>query len=131
MTDNNRSAVASTKNENWSKFEWSPLFMTDLPDNFSDHSGLAALASLLEEKKTDESEKNNFSRKASQKNTDRISFHNAPKSKAGGGKAIKSARKITQYEPYSTDKKQGTKHRLSKKSTTVGEAQLFLKMWKI
>lgn len=82
-----------------------PLFMEGLPLDFSSNSGLAALASLLNDDNT----------------------------QSGGGKVPNKAKKLNRLQrrekPYLVNAKPiGTKH---KTETTTAEAQLFLKMWKL
>ena len=89
-----------------------PLFMVGLPKDFTKNSHLQALASLMNE--TDASDDDNSECTVKTGNT-----------KAGGGrcrnrKSREKRRKVAL--PY---------QKKSKPKATVGEAHLFLKMWKL
>ena len=84
-----------------------PLFMTSLPTDFASNSGLAAIASLI----TNDEDSN------IEKPKKQISPIRMATVKSGGGKAVKE-RSTNRRSPY-------------KKETTVNEAQLFLKLWKM
>uniref|UniRef100_A0A6V2EVE1 Uncharacterized protein n=1 Tax=Ditylum brightwellii TaxID=49249 RepID=A0A6V2EVE1_9STRA len=91
--------------------EWCPLFMEGLPKDFSTNPALAALASLLDE---DESSKEN-------------SLSSSPsRPSAGGGKLKAKSRGRTRSRQQPYQKKPPRESRGS-----MGEAQLFLSMWKI
>eukprot|EP00565_Helicotheca_tamesis_P003459 CAMPEP_0185732238 /NCGR_PEP_ID=MMETSP1171-20130828/15484_1 /TAXON_ID=374046 /ORGANISM="Helicotheca tamensis, Strain CCMP826" /LENGTH=124 /DNA_ID=CAMNT_0028401681 /DNA_START=153 /DNA_END=527 /DNA_ORIENTATION=+ len=92
---------------------WCPLFMEGLPKDFTKNTGLAALASLLEE---DDSSKDNSK-----------SDRSPPQPSVGGGKLRKGSRNrsTSRHQPYR--KKSSKENRAS----SMGEAQLFLSMWKI
>ena len=84
-----------------------PLFMEGLPSNFTTNSGLAAIASLLDEE-TAKPEKD------------------IPTPKSGGGKIrSKSNRLSRRMSPFSVETK-----KKEKEVTSTAEAQLFIKMWK-
>ena len=90
-----------------------PLFMTKLPRNFETNPHLAALASLIEE------------------NCDRDGMG---KKKQGGKVKKTSSRKMrSSIAPYSKPQKDRptSNYDKTKHSTSLGEAQLFLSMWKI
>ena len=102
-----------------------PLFMNDLGGtNFANNTGLAALASLLndnvEEEVVEGSEKSSSNNKKKSQSQ--------PKLKSGGGKVKKPTGKRNNHTPYSKEK---TKDDDKKKSASLGEAQLFMNMWKI
>lgn len=84
-----------------------PLFMEGLPSDFSSNSKLAAIASFLNSDSDNESEK--------------------PLSASGGGKVKKRMNKkyTNKNSPYTKIEKK------SSKSASIGEAQLFLSMWKM
>jgi hypothetical protein len=91
-----------------------PLFMVGLPSDFSTNPALAALASLLEEGEEDVKKKN----PADPSHT----MH------AGGGGKVRrvKSREVRKAAPYH---RSTTKQRT--KDATIGEASLFLKMWKL
>lgn len=105
------SSVEATKPAESDDVENCPLFMDGLPADFSTNPSLAALASLLND------------------NSDETS----PKSKecetsmpqSGGGKV--------QRKPSRSKRKDGPykRERSAKDGATVGDASLFLKMWKL
>jgi len=97
-----------------------PLFMNGLPSDFSSNPQLAALASLLEENEKDEEKE-----KLNDLVCSRVKL---PTGKPGGGKVRANGRKQRQTavaSPYRLPEKS------PKTKPTLGEAQLFLKMWKI
>jgi hypothetical protein len=96
-----------------------PLFMVGLPSDFKHNSALAAIASLIGDNFTDEDV--DHKKKSSQLITVDL--------KSGGGKAKRTTRKRNNHCPYSKEK--GTMDNGREQSTTLGEAQLFLNMWKI
>ncbi|KAL3803647.1 hypothetical protein HJC23_003701 [Cyclotella cryptica] len=104
-----------------------PLFMDKLPSNFATNSGLAAIASLLND---DENE-------ADYDNQDAPSTSNNTSSEknlvaVGGGKAATRRRRDSnRYSPYKKNAKRSESVTVTKSDTTVGEAQLFLSMWKM
>lgn len=93
-----------------------PLFMNSLPSDFASNSGLAAIASLLDE----ESESKDNIEKTAPIRTSEMKVN------SGGGKATKQNPGI-RHSPYKSPNARGRK----KDKTTVGEAQLFLSMWKV
>jgi hypothetical protein len=95
-----------------------PLFMDGLPSHFAQNSALAAIASLIDDDSGEECK--DARKKGSQSST--VDY------KSGGGK-VKKTGKRNNHSPYS--KEEGTRNNGGKKSTTLGEAQLFLNMWKI
>jgi hypothetical protein len=89
-----------------------PLFMEGLPSDFATNPSLAALASLLEE--DDDTTKPVSSSK--------VAMIQQPS--AGGGKVrARKSRMGRKSDPYPKSVQQ--------KKTSMGEAELFLKMWKI
>lgn len=105
------SSVEATKPAEGDDVEHCPLFMDGLPADFSTNPSLAALASLLDE----------GSDEASPKSKER----KAPVHQAGGGKV--------QRKPSRSKRKDGPykRERSAKDGATIGEASLFLKMWKL
>jgi hypothetical protein len=95
-----------------------PLFMDGLPSEFAQNSALAAIASLIDDDVGVEDFKDE--KKGSQSST--VDF------KSGGGKVNKTGKR-NNHSPYSKEK--GKRRNGEKKATTLGEAQLFLSMWKI
>jgi hypothetical protein len=92
-----------------------PLFMEGLPTDFSSNPALAALASLLDS--DEEKERKKEERKI------------ASKAKAGGGKVVSvKTRSYRAEAPYNA--RDGSEKQKDKEAS-VGEAQLFLGMWKI
>ena len=91
---------------------WCPLFMDGLPSDFSTNSSLAAIASLLDE--------NSSGSRENHSNNGVL-----PKGQIGGGKVSLQRKFSNRSKPYSlTSKKKPT-------TSTLEEAQLFMKMWKI
>lgn len=108
--------------------EWCPLFMTSLPRDFESHSGLAAIAALLEEQEEDD----DVSKRRVVTEPKEEQRPVAMPVKGGGkcARAKKSGVLKSKSRPYTVariGKGQGTRGR----ETTIGEAQLFLQMWKI
>ena len=102
-----------------------PLFMDGLPKDFESNPQLAAIASLLDDEETSTKD----DKKEAEKPPD--DFHTNPKSplKSRGSEArakSRSRRQIAISSPY----QQPTKSSTAKKPS-LGEAQLFLKMWKL
>jgi len=93
-----------------------PLFMDGLPSDFADNPGLAAIASLLEE-----DEEENKAKKKSNLNDDDDEGNVCL---IGGGKTSKIKKK-NRSTPYSF------KGKKKESKPSIGEAQLFLKMWKL
>ena len=91
-----------------------PLFMEGLPSDFSTNAGLAAIASLLDEDPVEVV-------------TKKID-HEAPPIKSGGGKLRRTPMRSRRKEgrPYKARGNEG-----ATKKASVGEAHLFLKMWKL
>ena len=97
-----------------------PLFMEGLPSDFSTNPHLAALASLI----VDNSEGDEEIRK---------SGNEPPREatpKAGGGRLrSQKSRTRRRQNPYPTRRQQQSAN--DKGSSSIGETQLFLKMWKL
>lgn len=105
-----------------SSSEFCPLFMDGLPSDFAANPGLAAIASLLEEDGGDD-------KGTECKKKDPITLQSA-RPKSGGGKAKKtSSKRSGQSSPYSKEKNSDDWN--GKKKASLGEAQLFLNMWKL
>ena len=94
-----------------------PLFMDGLPSDFASNDGLAAIACLLND--DGEEEGGEISKNKQQPTTVHL--------KAGSGK-VKKTRVRNNHSPYHKNKNNNEK---DKKMATIGEAQLFLNMWKI
>ena len=96
-----------------------PLFMVGLPRNFKKNKQLAALASLMNDETDDLSEDTEA--------TERIDNTSVTKSSTEKGVTSKirrrqsRARRRQSAEPYPN----------KKASSSIGEANLFLKMWKL
>ena len=123
-----------------------PLFCDGLPSNFSENAGLAAIASLLNDEDCDydkEKECNTEEKQQSQSQSSSATTETSIqllKSGGGGGKVKKKSREKSgsnKYSPYNKDNKnkanEGKKNdkKKQKTSTSLGEAQLFLNMWKL
>ncbi|KAL3777194.1 hypothetical protein ACHAWO_013075 [Cyclotella atomus] len=93
-----------------------PLFMDSLPRNFESNAGLSAIASLLNE---DSGNDNTESEKSSRTSEIKVI--------TGGGKATKRRTGMGRHSPYKSPNGKSD----AKKGTTIGEAQLFLSMWKM
>uniref|UniRef100_A0A7S2VZR7 Uncharacterized protein n=1 Tax=Eucampia antarctica TaxID=49252 RepID=A0A7S2VZR7_9STRA len=95
-----------------------PLFMNGLPADFANHPGLSAIASLLEEEENP-------------KEVARLKIKTISTSshypKAGGGK-ISARKSKTQRQKISKKKPYDLR---STPQSTLGEAQLYLNLWKI
>jgi len=109
--------------------ELDPLFMDGLPSNFAEHPGLAAIASLIQEEERMEDTTN-----LQQENNTQTSIA-ATFSSSGGGKA-----KSNQRRPFTRKMKSNTSpyptsttrtSRENRRTATLGEAQIFLNLWKI
>jgi len=125
---------SSGDDENENTQDWCPLFMDGLPTNFASNNALAAIASLL----NDSGEDNNDDDNDKKKEQDRVKV--TPRK--GGGKvsrrmARRNKNKTCQNSPYdlpagrngkANDYEESSK---KSKSATMGEAHLFLSMWKI
>jgi hypothetical protein len=97
--------VAGTKKEHFD-----PLFMDGLPSDFASNPKLAAIASLLD---------------VGDYKEERVGA-NEKSIKEGGGKVKRTNRKHSKKSnPYTKPEKK------KKKIATVGEAQLFLNLWKL
>lgn len=90
-----------------------PLFMEGLPNDFANNAALAAIANLLDDENKDDEENNSSKRYE-------VTLP------GGGGKVSKRnsslSRSLNRRKPYNIAKKP---------KSNLGEAQLFLKMWKI
>mmetsp|Transcript_55855 Transcript_55855/g.167402 ORF Transcript_55855/g.167402 Transcript_55855/m.167402 type:complete len:170 (-) Transcript_55855:581-1090(-) len=123
VNDEGSIGMATTDSEG---SDWCPLFMTSLPRDFESHSGLAAIASLLEEE-----DDNASTKKDTAKREEELRLIAAPV--FGGGKCARDKKsKIlrSRYRPY-VGADNGKRGRTQGRQTTMGEAQLFLQMWKI
>jgi hypothetical protein len=103
-----------------------PLFMEGLPPDFETNPGLSAIASLLNDDQQDEEHED-----PKKKSEEAISLDNKPIPRPGGGKAQRKStrRKDRPSKPYERTSHSSGPTR--KDSSTMGEAQLFLKMWKL
>mmetsp|Transcript_11033 Transcript_11033/g.16687 ORF Transcript_11033/g.16687 Transcript_11033/m.16687 type:complete len:146 (+) Transcript_11033:367-804(+) len=106
-----------------------PLFMTGLPTDFAKNKGLAAIASLLSEEIVVEGEED-LCKKSPKKSPKAAKEKVKPqphKGKKGGGKVARS-RNMNKASPYAVEKKEKVQN---VNRASIGEAQLFLRMWKI
>lgn len=95
-----------------------PLFMEGLPSDFSSNPTLLAIASLLEEDGDDDKKKKESSTPA----------RPVAAPKPGGGKLRSIQNNRTRRAAASPYPKQ---NKPPKKEASMGEAQLFLKLWKL
>ncbi|CAJ1942062.1 unnamed protein product [Cylindrotheca closterium] len=139
---------ATNKCRNQGKEEsWCPLFSEGLPSDFASNSKLAAIASLLNDDNTDgncdgnsqhsdgNEDQNNAVNCTSDKlpvgkSSNKIQHGNSTVTlPAGGGKAKRKARRQRKAGmPYDKEKHAKT---IPCKTASVGEAQLFLNLWKL
>ena len=108
-----------------------PLFMDTLPSNFDSNPGLAAIASLLDE--DDDEQEDKLEKEKPIHSRFAISTTAAAAGPAGGGKASNHRRHSRTRRmgsaPYpSLIKNDKPKE---KKQATLGQAQVFLQLWKI
>mmetsp|Transcript_44875 Transcript_44875/g.54337 ORF Transcript_44875/g.54337 Transcript_44875/m.54337 type:complete len:155 (+) Transcript_44875:334-798(+) len=107
--------------------EWCPLFSTNLPKDFSSNQKMAAVASLLEEE---------------EERVDCDKGNASVAGRVGGGKMTTrmTRRRRARDEPYSSSSVSRRRQRqeadedemmVGRDSSSVGEAQLFLNLWKI
>jgi hypothetical protein len=94
-----------------------PLFMEGLPTDFGTNPQLAAIASLLEDDE-DDSNRKKIKQQAPQAG-----------GKAGGGKIRSKSRYQRHTSPY--PKPLQSNHKPKHEAATMGEAHLFLKLWKL
>ena len=110
-----------------------PLFMDGLPSNFKTNPSLAAIASLLNESDEDYDKMKKQIIEEKECNSDSISASKKTMKvelKPGGGKVQRKQSRQKGSSPYS--KEGNTKKRKEdKKTASLGEAQLFLNMWKL
>lgn len=112
--------LSNQQEETDSPQDFDPLFMDALPSDFASNSKLAAIASLLNDDEYQEED--------GTKNVKRREEDSIPKPKLGGGKLKRRNRTNTKMTmPYV---KPETK-KDDARQATVGETQLFLKLWKI
>ena len=131
-----------------SEEEYDPLFMTQLPRNFEENRHLAALASLLNDEPTESvdedneklsNEPNMTTSPISDLKPSHLALRKMKSSshRAGGGKVARNRRvrpgSNARYEPYSKGRSSSkSKDRTTRSSSaSVGEAQLFLKLWNL
>ena len=104
-----------------------PLFMDGLPSNFAQNSSLAAIASLLN---VDDEEEEEEEGKECNKKT--VPQSNTIQLQSGGGKVKKTTgNKRHNHNPYSKDKNSTDNGGKDKRKASLGEAQLFMNMWKL
>mmetsp|Transcript_29254 Transcript_29254/g.45980 ORF Transcript_29254/g.45980 Transcript_29254/m.45980 type:complete len:123 (-) Transcript_29254:19-387(-) len=113
-------SLAAQKGEEEEQDTTCPLFMDGLPSNFAKNKSLAAIASLLNEEDDDYDTKKQSADKED-------GLMSKVELKSGGGKVQRKSRRKGS-SPYNKDKK---KVQHDKKAASVGEAQLFLNLWKI
>jgi hypothetical protein len=118
-----------------------PLFMEGLPTNFAHHPQLAALASLLEEvddaheEEEEEVDTNEDTyRHLDSSNSIRVPSPIFGLNMSGGGKVKRTKgrqQRNTKSSPYAVERKKKPSSSSSPASASLGEAQLFMKMWKL
>ena len=120
LDDREESEMSTTAN-NTSSSSDCPLFMDGLPSDFAQNSALTAIASLIND---DDDFKDDIKKSSSH-------FHlSTGKLKSGGGKIKMTGNKRNnRHSPYSKDDTGATIK--GEKKATLGEAQLFLGLWKI
>mmetsp|Transcript_20798 Transcript_20798/g.47216 ORF Transcript_20798/g.47216 Transcript_20798/m.47216 type:complete len:140 (-) Transcript_20798:143-562(-) len=134
--ENTNISGSNDHNDQDEESETCPLFMTGLPPNFSSNPALCALASLVKNDDDEKPDEERFHRsgKEPRKNEREMGRH-------GGGKCTGRdragrrgvGRMGTQHTPYAKNnivKERKASGKISAR-TTMGEAQLFMKMWKI
>ena len=100
-----------------------PLFMDGLPSDFQNNSALAAIASLMNDDDDDDDDDRLKSRKESMEEEE--DSKRIEKTRAGGGKLSRNREKNSKRsQPYTLPGKK-------KKSSSMGEATVFMKLWKI
>jgi Zn finger protein HypA/HybF involved in hydrogenase expression len=113
------------KTEEEEETSWCPLFMEGLPTDFASNPQLAAIASLLEEDDDNDDDKEGKQHESRDTNTRK---QPSVVGTVGGGKARRTRRR-NQSTPYPATATATATN--SKKKASLGEAQLFLNMWKI
>lgn len=139
---------ATRKSQNGDKDEpWCPLFSEGLPSDFASNSKLAAIASLLNDGSTDvngdidskhsdgHAHENHLVDLAPGELSSRMFFSNLPRANssatlAGGGKAKPNNKRRQRKSGMPYDKEKHAKSAPTKVAS-VGEAQLFLHLWKL
>lgn len=127
--NNNDDASSPKKDDSSSGSSTSdcPLFMDGLPSNFAQNSSLAAIASLLN---VDDEEEEEEEGKECNKKT--VPQSNTIQLQSGGGKVKKTTgNKRHNHNPYSKDKNSTDNGGKDKRKASLGEAQLFMNMWKL
>jgi hypothetical protein len=144
------SVLASKNNDNSDEepsTQCCPLFMTGLPKDFSTNPQLAALASLLDDDDDDDDEDDGVDNKKSDQDKRQLDNGGCtrsagrfktdmPMTRGGGGKVrLKKSRagRRSQGAPYVKPAKTllGEETNKKEKAASLGEAQLFLNMWKL
>jgi hypothetical protein len=117
----NTMAMSSTSSEKKEEKEevLCPLFMDGLPSDFSTNPHLAAIASLLGSDNDDDDD----AKSAEAKTILPQKLSPAP---GGGKRAGTQSRAQRKAQPYPSQKAKN-----QKKTPGMGEAELFLKMWKL
>ena len=127
---NNNDDASSPKKEDSSSGSTTsdcPLFMDGLPSNFAQNSSLAAIASLLN---VDDEEEEEEEGKECNKKT--VPQSNTIQLQSGGRKVKKTTgNKRNNHNPYSKDKNSTDNGGKDKRKASLGEAQLFMNMWKL
>ena len=137
MEDDNRDGVVIAGRSSHLQDIWEcPLFLTSLPSDFASNPGLAAIASLVED--GENKGLKGSSNAAVLRSTEKTAWQIQRTPPNGGGKCpvVRAQRSCrgSRHSPYRTTggatKAKGGRDVVSA-GTTLGEAQLFLKMWKI
>jgi len=120
-------------NEEDKEEETCPLFMEGLPKDFATNPALAAIANLLTDDEPPPPNNDDEQRNEPKRPTTTGSLAESGGGGGGGGKASSSHRNhrvlsgsVHRRKPYNIPMKPP-----KKATTTLGEAQLFLQMWKM
>ena len=134
-TRTNQQVEISESDGSSSGGDFCPLFMDGLPSDFSSNSQLAAIASFLvdddqndERQQEEEEEKDDDDSDATPIQCNRAS--KPVVSRGGKMRNHKRNRAARRDSPYTTPSKKQNQSK-SKHNDGMGEAQLFLKMWKL
>lgn len=121
-------AVIENEKKSAENESFCPLFMEGLPSDFGSNPELAALASLLE----DSDGESDAKRVTDDSTTAPRIWASTNKGTCGGGKLKSTTRGSRRHHSSTTPYPQPSNRKAAKsKTATMGEAQLFLKMWKI
>lgn len=112
-----------------------PLFMEGLPRDFSTNPALAALASLLDDGNTCADNNTDTATKSSsrrQKKEEKIAMKRHHQSRKFRSKSkIKNMKHASTSESMGQDNRSNGNSSSNSSSASIGEASLFLQMWKL